>query len=478
MKVTIKIKQFKHMKYIYNTCLVFLMFIIAFACKDDIVEKVTVDVSKIVGGKVANLPSSSYELAYANANNNFEAITWEETDYGYATSITYTLQIAIAGDNFANAKDLATTTGLLAEVNIEDLNNTLVKGMLLAPKVSAPLQFRVVSSLSGAIADVYSDPINVNITPYDPNIPPIYLLGSVQGWKLENAIEMKSIAPSVYSGFADFDTDVTFRFFELKDWASGAQWGYSYFSGGAPAEFGDGGGSDSNFKFTGSKGTYAVTVDLNKKTIVIEKQLFPSSLYIIGGDQAWSLDDALALRHVGGGVFEGVETFVNGNIWRFFETPSWGGTQWNYNTFINGTIDSKLSGTTAGDANFTFNGTTGIYKITVSTLDLTIEMEPAEMPTMYRVGGDNGWTFAQSMTWIRGEKFTETTVLTAGNEWRFFPTSGVWGFTRDYNSFKDVDPTLWSGPNGGDANFLNLVSGTYVITIDVVPGKITGVLAQ
>jgi hypothetical protein len=181
---------------------------------------------------------------------------------------------------------------------------------------------------------------------------------------------------------------------------------------------------------------------------------------------------SVALRHVGGGVFEAIETLGNGNIWRFFETPSWGGTQWNYNTFLGGAIDSKLSGTTEGDANFEFIGESGIYKITVSTLDLSIIIEPAEKPTMYRVGGDNGWAFDPPMTWIRGEKFTETTVLTEGNEWRFFPT------IDDYNAFVDVDASLWSGPNGGDANFLNLVSGTYVITIDVVPGNITGVLSE
>ena len=468
----------KNMKKLLKLSLVFLLSLLIITCEDDIVEKVILDVSKITGGTVANLSSTSYVLEYANANDNFETISWDSTDYGYPTSITYTLQIDISGDTFANAVDLATTTELYAEINIEDLNNVLVEDLSLTPEVSAAVQFRVVSSISGTVADVNSAPINVNISPYDPDIPPIYLLGSLQGWNFANAVALQSIAPLMYSGFADFDTTAVFRFFELMDWATGEQWGYSYFTGSIPAEFGDNGDSDSNFNFTGDKGTYAITVDLNDKSIEIEKQLFPSTLYIIGDDQAWNLDDALAMRHVGGGVFEAVETFGNGNIWRFFETPSWGGTQWNYNTFINGTIDSDLSGTTEGDANFTFNGTTGIYKITVSTLDLTIDMEPADMPTMYRVGGDNSWTFGESMTWIRGEKFTETTELTAGNEWRFFPTKDVWGFTRDYNAFKNVDPTLWSGPNGSDANFLNLVSGTYVITIDVVPGIITGVPAE
>ncbi|MBN2213543.1 MAG: SusE domain-containing protein [Bacteroidales bacterium] len=468
------------MKKILYTGLIFLMLIFTFSCEKDIVDKVTLDISKVTGGTIANLSSSSYVLTYAKANDNFETITWDSTDYGYPTSITYILQIDVEGSDFENAVDLATTTDLSAEINIEDLNNVLVDDLSQAPEVPAAVQFRVISTIvSVSLDSVYSAPITVNITPYDPDIPPIYIVGSLQGWSLDDAIELQSTAPLIYSGFVDFETGDVFRFFELKSWDTGEQWGFSYFSGSIPAAFEDNGDSDSNFKF-GSDilGTYAVQVDLNTKSIAIEKQLFPSALFLIGGDQAWNLEDPLALRHKGGGVFEGIETFTNGNEWRFFESASWGANQWNYNTFAEGTIDEKLSGPNGGDANFLFNGTTGIYKITVSTLDLSIVLEPAEMPTMYRVGGFNSWTFGESMTWIRGEKFTETSELVAGTEWRFFPESGNWGNTRNYTAFKNVPADLWSGPNGGDLNFLDLVSGTYTITIDVVQGIITGVPAK
>jgi hypothetical protein len=474
-----KVIKIKNMKNILNSSLIFLLLIFTFSCEEDIVEKVTLDVSQITGGTVANLSNSSYVLLYANANDDFETISWHSTDYGYATSITYTLQIAVSGDGFANAEDLATTTELSADINIEDLNTVLVEDLDLTPEESAALQFRVVSSISGEVADVYSAPINVSITPYDPNIPPLYLLGSIQGWNLSSAVALQSIAPLQYSGFADFDTTAVFRFFELLDWATGEQWGYSYFTGSIPAEFGDNGDSDSNFSFTGEKGTYAITVDLKAKSIEIEKQLFPSTLFIIGDDQAWNLDDPLAMRHTGGGVFEAIETLTQDNKWRFFETVSWGAIQYDYHAFSDGTIDELLIlDVTGNDPNFHFIGETGIYKITVSMLDLTVDLEPAEMPTMYRVGGFNSWTFGESMTWIRGEKFTETSELIADTEWRFFPESGNWGNTRDYTAFKDVPADLWSGPNGGDKNFLDLVSGTYTITIDVVQGIITGVPAE
>jgi hypothetical protein len=446
------------------------------ACDDELVEKVTVDPNSIVGGSIQEI-GSDIVLQYANANDNIDPIQWAATDYGFPTSVTYTLQIA-SDASFTTPVVLATTAGLTAIVNVEELNNILIEEFGLSPEAKANLKLRVISSIDGEFKDATSAPKDITITPYDPNIPPIYLLGDGQSWDFAGAKPLASIAPERYSGFIEFSEDQTFRFFEKNDEADpGMEWGYSYFTGGVPAEFDDNGDGDSNFIFTsGGKGTYEVIVDLNSRTIEIEKQLFPSTLYIIGGDQGWTLENANGMLHQGGGVFVTYETLTQNNTWRFFETPSWGGTQWNFKTFAGGTIDGLLTGTTEGDANFTFTGPTGVYKITVSTLDLTIEIEPASPPTMYLVGGDNGWSFGESMTWVRGWKFTKTMALTAGNEWRLFPESGNWGNTFDYRDFSGVDNALWTGPNGSDANFLNLVSGTYNITVDAGGiGTVTGV---
>jgi hypothetical protein len=462
------------MKNLYILCAILFCVLFVSACDDELVEKVTVDPNSVVGGSIEEV-GSDVVLLYANANDNIDPIKWKATDYGFPTSVSYTLQIA-SDASFTTPVALATTPALTASVNVEELNNILIEEFGLSPDAEATLKLRVVSSIQGDFKDVVSAPKDITITPYNPNIPPIYLLGD--GQDFASAMPLASIAPQMYSGFIEFAQNQTFRFFEKNDEADpGMEWGYSFFTGGMPAEFGDNGDDDSNFIFTSDvKGTYEVIVDLNSRTIEIEKQLFPSTLYIIGGDQGWSLENANGMLHQGSGVFATYETLTQNNTWRFFETPSWGGTQWNYKSFAGGSIDELLTGTTEGDANFTFTGPTGVYKITVSTLDLTIEIEPASPPTMYLVGGDNGWTFGESMTWVRGWKFTKTMALTAGNEWRFFPESGNWGNTLDYRSFSSVDNALWSGPNGGDANFLNLVSGTYIITMDAGGiGTVTGV---
>jgi hypothetical protein len=463
------------MKNLYKLSIVLLCLIFASACDDELVKKVTVDPDSIVGGEIQEV-GSDVVLLYENANDNIVPIKWQNTDYGFPTSVTYTLQIS-PDASFTTVETLANTTAVETTVNVQALNNILVKKFGMEPGEEATLKLRVISTISGDFANVISAPQDITVTPYDPNIPPIYLVGDGESWDFSNAKPLASIAPQRYSGFIEFAQNQTFRFFEKNDEADpGMEWGVSFFTGDVPAEFSDNGDGDSNFKFTSDvAGTYEVIVDLKTKTIEIEKQLFPSTLYIVGDDQGWSLTEANGMLHRGGGVFVTYETLNQNSFWRFFETPSWGGTQWNYNTFAGGTIDELLTGNIAGDANFQFTGPTGIYKITVSTLDLTIEIEPASAPTMYLVGGDNAWTFGASMTWIRGYKFQTTMALTSGNEWRFFPESGVWGNTYDYRHFSNVDNALWSGPNGGDANFRNLVTGTYTITMDAGGiGTVTG----
>lgn len=464
------------MKNLYKICIMLLCVVFASACEDELVEKIKIDPNSVLAGSIQGI-GSGLVLQYANANDNIDSIRWAAADYGFPTSVTYTLQMSPEA-SFSDPAILATTAGLAATINVEKLNNILVNDFGLAPNEEARLQLRVVSSIEGDFSDVVSATKEIAITPYDPNIPPIYLIGDGQNWDYASGITLSSIAPLRYSGFAAFAENQTFRFFEKNDPEdSGMEWGYSFFTGGVPAEFGDNGDEDDNFIFTSDMaGTYEVVVDLNTQTIEIEKQLFPSTLYILGDDQGWVLEDANAMLHRGGGVFETYETLNENSLWRFFETPSWGGTQWNYNTFAAGSIDELLTGTTEGDANFTFTGATGVYKITVSTLDLTIEIEEASPPTMYMAGDDtDNWGFAP-MTWVRGWKFTKTLSLTAGKEWRLFPESGNWGNTLDYRSFANVDNTLWSGPNGNDANFLNLVSGNYEITVDAGGvGTVTGV---
>src|SRR3990170_3605449 len=236
------------MKNLYKLCVILLCSIFPSACDDELVEKVQVDPNSILGGSIQAI-GSDIALQYANANDHIDSIRWEATDYGFPTSITYTLQIA-SDASFTTPVVLATTAALAASVNVEELNNILIEEFGLSPEAPANLKLRVISSIDGEFKDVISAPQDITITPYDPNIPPIYLLGDGQSWDFASAKPLASIAPQRYSGFIEFAENQTFRFFEKNaEVDPGMEWGYSFFTGGVPAELGDNGDGDSNFKF-------------------------------------------------------------------------------------------------------------------------------------------------------------------------------------------------------------------------------------
>jgi len=51
--------KIKNMKNIIKSSLIFLLLIFTLSCEEDLVDKVTLDVSKLTGGSIADLSTSS-----------------------------------------------------------------------------------------------------------------------------------------------------------------------------------------------------------------------------------------------------------------------------------------------------------------------------------------------------------------------------------------------------------------------------------
>jgi len=441
-----------------------------FSCNEEIDKAVLK--GTVSPNEMGSLSSSSFVLMFENADLDFEDFTWTAPDFGFQASATYVLEVDVAGFAFANAIELGSTGELSMTLTEGDLNSALL-ALGLNPEESEMLEFRVRSTISDRVNEVVSTSLEVSLTPFATTFEPIYIIGDAQGWDLGKALEMKATGPGTYEATGDFVKDGNFRFFETPSWDA-EQWGVSFFgAANLPPELGDTGDGDSNFKFLAEDGFYFISVNMKTKVITVEEQNFPTNLFIIGDDQGWDLNAALELTHLGNGVFEGIGNFGQDNIWRFFESPDWGAKQWNYNTFLDGTIDSKLTGTTEGDANFTFIGETGTYKITVSTVDLTIVMEATVEPTLFIIGDDQGWDTgaAFGLTWLGGSKFEGTTDFTTDAIFRFFEKAD-WGAKQyNYNTFLDgaIDETNLSGTTEGDANFTFIgTTGTFKIEVDLL----------
>ena len=202
--------------------------------------------------------------------------------------------------------------------------------------------------------------------------------GHVSNWDLETSLSFNSLGDNKFEAVGTFQAG-KFRFLPEKDWTVQA-YGYSFFADGSvDGNLADSGDGDSNFEFTGDPGVYKMTVSLAEKTIVMEPVEAPT-LHIMGDDQDWTDANATPLTWMEGGLFEGTADFTTGSIFRFFanndpDAWDWGGEQWRYSSFTEGTIDPDLADGGGADSNFLFEGTTGTYTVRVDLYNLVVELE-------------------------------------------------------------------------------------------------------
>ena len=222
----------------------------------------------------------------------------------------------------------------------------------------------------------YEIKVNLNtkvISVTAASAPTLFIIGDAQSWNINNALEMKSLGEGKYEVIGQFQNNGKFRFFVSPDW-NAEQYRFSYFTT-TDSELANGNDNDSNFLFTATTGIYKATVSLNDKTVTIEEAEEPT-LYIIGQDQGWNLDNAFKLTWLGGGKYSGSTKFTNNATFRLFDSPSWSQGWGNYPYFATeGSVTGPLENANDNDSNFRFNGTTGTFTFNVDLYNLSVEME-------------------------------------------------------------------------------------------------------
>lgn len=168
-------------------------------------------------------------------------------------------------------------------------------------------------------------------------------------------------------------------------------------------------------------------------------------------------------------------SFLNGKF-RFFTKENDWSTGQNYEYFKNKgyTIDARLKSEGAGDYNFEFIGTPGIYEMVVDSVKKTIVLNPSG--SLWAVGDatPGGWNFSGGETEIvenTPDIWMATFKFSAGI-FRFFETRGQWDTNNNYAHYKNagytIDPKL-ENDGSGDANFKFVgTPGTYTVTINAV----------
>lgn len=338
-------------------------------------ENVTIK-ETIEQNTITAITGSPIVLTMDNAANVFQTFKWTAVDYGFAASVTYTVQVDKKGNNFASPVNILSVTGsLTASTTVGDLNKILL-AMDLEPDVSADMQFRVRSVINANVATVYTSNVaEAKITPYATSFPPIYMCGAaLGGWDFAKSVEVRSSAPKIYQTIAYFINGETFRFFKQLDWGP-TSYNYPYFTT-VSTLFENANDGDKNFKVLGASGYYQVIVNLKTLTVdlvaVPEPKMFMTGAAVGGWDWTTNYVEMTWLPKVN--KYEATTEFINGEAFRFFAQKDWGPTSYNYPYFSAGSVDALFENANDGDKNFRFKGTTGNYKVTLNLQDKIIIM--------------------------------------------------------------------------------------------------------
>lgn len=149
--------------------------------------------------------------------------TWNPANYGFKAAVSYFIQIAKQGTNFANAENLGHTNSVdTLKVTVSNFNNTILT-MESSPGSFAPLNLdlRVIAIVNPNVDTAFSASVKITVNPYYVPIhyPQLYVPGAYQGWNPGTADSIGSIKGNgIYEGYIYMNAPGEFKFTGERDW--------------------------------------------------------------------------------------------------------------------------------------------------------------------------------------------------------------------------------------------------------------------
>ncbi|MFK7921802.1 MAG: SusE domain-containing protein [Bacteroidia bacterium] len=213
--------------------------------------------------KIGNTPAISSPAAgaaivleEANMDQIVADFEWAAVDFGFQAAVTYTAQLSLSGDAFANPVTLGiVNTNSIKDLTVGELNAMLIANGFVGNAVNAA-EMRVIATVSDDVDPVISDVIMLDITPFAAaveygilNVP-----GAYQGWDpaSETTVVYSRQANDSYEGYLYFPDAATAYKYAQGSWDT--NWGDTGDDGTL-----DPGGDDI---VAADAGMYLMTVDL------------------------------------------------------------------------------------------------------------------------------------------------------------------------------------------------------------------------
>jgi len=457
-------------------------------------------------------PSANTAFVLSDVNPDLVAatFTWDDPEINSTSTVpvTYELQMAQAGTNFATFANFGEKAEKTVELKHGELNTAVLENNGVAGN-AANFEFRIRATAKTASGDLFrtSETLTVSITPYDVALPPaLYVVGAGAvdaGWGWTSPVELL-LQGKKWSGNINLSPDNggNFRFFTNKalEWAS-PSYNFPYFSDRGytiDSNFVNANDGDSNFQFIGAAGSYFITIDTQTKTITLGPAVVGPNcnfdqLWVVGAgavDAGWGWGSPVKITCTGTGKYEGNIKLTN-DAFRFFSdrTLEWDSPSFNYPYYANNgyKIDARLENANDGDSNFKFNGTPGEYGLTIDDINKTITLSApiklCEFDQLWLVGAgvpDAGWGWGSPVALpCTGAGTYSGPVTFANDAFRFFTDRTLeWGspsynFPYFSNDGYTIDPRFENAADG-DSNMRFVgTPGTYTLTINTVNKTIT-----
>lgn len=179
---------------------------------------------------------ASFVLNEEDMDEEMDMMEWSAADFGFSAAAEYIIEMDMAGSSFEDPVEIATVNGNTYSPTVGDLNSKLLSAGL--PFGTETLvHFRIKAEVSDDVNPVYSQSVEVGITPYEFEItyPEIYVPGAYQAssgytndWSPADAPALYSIEDNDrYEGYVYFANDAQeFKFTAERNWDNG-DWGGS-----------------------------------------------------------------------------------------------------------------------------------------------------------------------------------------------------------------------------------------------------------
>jgi hypothetical protein len=291
---------------------------------------------------VVTLNSSNLELTKDNADAVALTVSWAEPNFGFNAGAQYRILIDQAGSGFSAAQVFSTGSSLSKSWTHKQLNNLL---LAMGADVTQPFNLEV------AVESILSDKAIQR--------------SEANGWDGPDMPFFKTASAGIYVAFVTLaDGEIKIR--ENNDWA---------------VNYGDN-GADGSLERDGANivvtaGSYAITFDENSLTYTIE----PLSWGIVGSGapNGWNGPDLEFFYDPSTDQWRAIATLADGEI-KIRKNNDWG---LNYG-------DDGADGTLDRDgANIAV--TAGTYLVTFNSNELTVLIEPINIPGIVGSGAPNGW---------------------------------------------------------------------------------------